>query len=261
MEEKMNIKEFDLKNYFDIKRFVNLCRIEVFNNWKLFVLVNGIIAVVYLNFEILSFLMRNHQDPYSYFSISLFIGIIITSFCYKSVHNKEKATGYFMTPVSAEEKFIVKFFLTSFVYFILAIITFVIASSLSGLLYLIAAKVNFSVFNPFNYNMISTFGSYMIFHSIFFFGSIFFKKNNFVKTSLAIFILFFVLLFTLLLLSITILSSLAINNLGNDMNKIADFINNSKSFIGLTIKIFLCYLIPVVLYLLTYFRLKKTEVK
>ncbi|HOV12783.1 MAG TPA: hypothetical protein PK771_00700 [Spirochaetota bacterium] len=248
-----------IENLFNPKRFFNLCKLELFNNRKIYLLKDIIIVAVFFNMTLFSNLMNSSQDPFDFFIINLFVGIIITSLTFGIIHNKESGITYLMIPCSMEEKFLVKFLFTTVLYFLSAIISIFIASLISETVRMIFFKTVFNFFNPIERGIFNVLLTYIYFHSIFFFGSIIFKKNNFLMTVLSLAILFFGFMIIMSILAVNVFS-IVFTNLKNPF-EITNFFNTNSNIIFQIFKIIFLYLIPPVLYVLSYLKFKKIELK
>jgi hypothetical protein len=253
----------ELSGYLNPKRLLSLFKIEFFNNRKIYLLSNGIVAVLFLFFN--TFFTHNSRysgEFYSMINVSLLIGIILTSSTFAGLHENDRAVQYFLLPASVEEKLIVKLLFTSVVYFCTTSVFFVMALFVSGIIRSGISGIPDILFNPFNFSIIKVLSGYIFFHSIYFLGSLLFKKNSLIKTTLS-FIAFSIGVLVLLRISIFGLSasfqiiSFGIMNFFNEFNKLSYDSGNGFKFI-LKISV---YLIPVALYLMSYFKLKSIEVK
>ena len=144
-------------NLFDIRRLFSLSKIELFSNWKIYILKETIIIALFLITTIFSGLTGSFLDPYTFLFINLFIGVVITSSVFNKIHKKEDGILYLMLPSSMEEKFFVKLFFTTIFYFLSTIITIFIASIISNIIRLFLFKMDFSVFNPINKDIFNMF--------------------------------------------------------------------------------------------------------
>jgi hypothetical protein len=249
----------DINNYFNIGRLFHLGKIELINGWKIFLLANGIVSLVYLTFDLMFFPFKN--IPGNFFpilNISLFIGIVFTSSAFNFIHNRERAVQFLLLPASIEEKFLVKFLFSSLVYFICSIVLFLSASLISSVLKFALTGSSPVLSSLSNFNILNYLMPYIFFHSAFFFGSIFFKKNSFIKTLLS-FLVF--LIFMMITLKITtFIFSLAIPEIFNLFKYFGSGFDKSGTVFGVLSQILL-FSLPVVFYSLTYVKLKKIEVK
>jgi len=246
-----------IKDVFNFNRFFNMCKIEFFTSWKMFLLKDMIIALIYINFSFFGFMFHSYNNnPNFILFISLFISNILISISFKEIHNNDNATSYFMFPASIEEKYIIKFMFTMIIYFISTIVTIFLASLISETIKVLIFKGTFNVFNPISFDMLNIFLIYLYFHSINFFGAVFFKKWHYLKTALSLIIIWTILFIASSIIVLLFFSKL---NLNNQVINLFDVLskNNTTSLIT---KISSA-IIPIALYVLTFIRLKRSEVK
>jgi hypothetical protein len=251
--------ELAIKDIFSGKRFFNLCKIEFFNNWKMFLIKDLVIILVIINLSLIAAFSHASSGDYSFFFfINILVGVIFASNSFKVIQTQESGISYFMFPASIEEKFTVKILFSLVLYFLSATIGIFIASLISETIRFFIFKASFNLFNPFNFDFLRVLLTYFVFHSIFFFGSIVFKKNNFLKTV-------FALILTSLLMTI-IGSVIVINFLKGSMHSGIININlinvlSGSGPLSIVLKVVIFLILPLVFYTLTLLRLKKAEAK
>ena len=203
------------------------------------------------------------SDPKGFLFLNLIIGIIFTSTIFIDIHTQDKSMQYFLIPTSIEEKFLVKFLFTGILYFIISIITILLASLISEFFRFVLFHAPFNIFNPIKAEVLTYFGIYIFFHSIFLLGSIIFRNNNFFKTFFFFILIFIVFFFVITILVVSIISNIYNTHQGIVQNfyKIFEFINSNSDTLSIAIKTILMILIPVVLYFLSYFKLKQFQIK
>lgn len=251
-----------LNNIFNLKRFFYLSKVELINNWRIYLLKDLIIVLIFVNLTIFSNMFNSVTDPYGFFVINLFLGVIFTSLTFNQIHNKESGIAFLMLPCSIEEKFFVKLLFTTLVYFVFAFVSIFVASLVVGLVKFAFFKVSFTFLNPVAHNIFKVFLIYIYFHSMFFFGAVFFKKNNFLFTALSMIVIILVLMILFSFIFVNFFAGLTsgYNNSFN-FNNLANIINNNTDTINIVFKIIFGYLIPPVLYILSYLKLKRIELR
>ncbi len=182
-------------------------------------------------------------------------GYIITSTIFKEINSKHSGWFYTMLPANPSEKVLSYWSLSSIGYIIVASIAMILVSILTSLVTIILFKTNFYVYNPFCESNVFFMVNYCIFQSIFFLGAIYFKKNNFIKTILAI-----MLFVTALIVVVGVVNFLLFEETSI---KYVELVNENKEG-----KIALKYVAEFVYYgllvpfmlIVSYFRIKEREV-
>ncbi len=123
-------------------------------------------------------------------------GLLLTSMIFNEIHTPNSAFQFLTLPATTFEKLASVWFATTIVYTLAAIsgifVLSVIYETVEGINLGIWSR--FSLFNPFQPQILSTILSYLFYQSIFLLGAVYFRKNNFLKTFLVI-ITFFLGLF------------------------------------------------------------------
>ena len=178
-------------------------------------------------------------------------GGIFTSFSFNNIHKSQHSFSFLTLPASSFEKFFVSWLLSSVIYIILFVLLSMLAIALTnGIAYL-------TIGSTFDFPDMSYFTNaakyYMLVNLIYLYGSAHFKKAQFILTSVFIgaFTVFLILSsFFLFKYSITDIEVRELINLD-----ISIFIMNSLVF-----KIMIGGVLPCLLLVATYFRLKEKEV-
>lgn len=189
--------------------------------------------------------------------VIIFIGgYIFTSRIFNELQSPVKSHFFLTLPARAEEKLISAWLISSLFfitisYLLLSLISFII----SGLLVLIFDGT-LQVFNPFSIEALKIAAIYLITQTIFLLGSIYFKKNNFLKTILAVFTVF-AILFTwgMIMVLIVIKPFQFAQHSGNFEGSLidAEYVNTIASYM-------FWYVTGPLFLIVSYFRLKERQV-
>lgn len=188
------------------------------------------------------------------------MGYIFTSNIYSELRHPQRGYQYLILPASTLEKLMIPWLISSILYVLTSIIALFIINTILIICSGLIGGNHVPLFNPFALDVLKMFAVYMVTQPIFVLGAIYFRKNNFLKTILALFLIGFIIV-----LYVGISASLIINhdlhgmNFGN--NDIPDnvqffFVNKFTPVVKV---IFWGFLAPFFL-LISYFRLKEREV-
>lgn len=245
----------------NIRRMIGLSRILLHDDWRPF-LLNGFIvgALVFLG----RFFVNLHSIN-TLLNIMLLIGIVLVSKTFSDLHEKEKGTYMLMLPASIEEKYLVRLISTLVLFYIFALFVTFAADFLSGLIVgLLTGSARYAFFDLHTSDLAGKFQVYLFFHAIFFSGSLFFRKNSFLKTTLC-------LIGALLVGFIALGSYFRHQFFGRQQVEFYFQFDSSRDLFGnlqlpfqdtiFFIKTFVLIGIPILLYLLSYFRFKHSEIR
>lgn len=205
-----------------------------------------------------------------FFPLVLLIGgTIVTSLAFIDLHLPEKSQAYLMIPVSAAER-VVERILTTNLFFILAV------SLAYGLFSVVAAGLgelligrSFGFYLPVSGEGLEAVKGYALIHAVFLFGAVYFRRKNLLKTLLSLAVLGMVMAFFSAFLgwiafgdyremAVTgIFSGMTIDNnlVTSQMVRFAD-LARTVARVGR----FLTYAFTPILWVLTWLRLRETEV-
>jgi hypothetical protein len=281
----------NLRRNFDIKRFAALLKKSMFETYRSAIVVSAaVFAVMLIIYIIAAIVGRNSgiesgfslmatRGSYalhdSLYSILLFAGgLIVTSLTFSEAHSKTRNHEWLMLPASNLEKMTGRLVLTSVGYAIASLAFYFVFSLIAAGVSAIFLGVNFTIFNPFNRDILLMIAHYMVAHSLFFLGAAYFRKYHFIKTALSLSglsISFSILLAILVRLIfweyfngfmpseklITLIDSVDNWNIvvaGLDLEKTARIFEVSG-------KVLYWAMFAPICWILAYFRLKETEVK
>lgn len=162
--------------YFNVNRFINILKIELYNHKVSYMISILITAVLYTFFS--SFYTNRILNPEFLFNVSLLIGIVLSAGMFRELGHKEKASSFILTPGSNLEKWVSKFAISSVGYYLAVCLVFTVLILFFALLRGTFSGVNFIY-------PLKAFSGFMFFHALFFFGSIVFEKSIIIKTLLA----------------------------------------------------------------------------
>jgi hypothetical protein len=193
-------------------------------------------------------------------------GFIAASMSFTGMHRADRSYTYLTLPASHLEKLAEKLLLTAVVYPLLAVLSyFVYSLLLAGLAQLLAGE-SFAVFNPVAPAVFEVVRGYVVVSSVFLFGAAYFRGRHFIKTVLAV-----AGIFALLALIATAAGFAALADIFRgieagtyaraaiDPARIGQLTELSVRLARIA-KLALLWVLPPVMWLLTWLRLRETEV-
>lgn len=188
-----------------------------------------------------------------YSAVFFFGGLILTSQIFSELHSSHQSYSLLTLPASTFEKLIGSWFITSPFY---TIIFWIISFTTYCLSFLIAGEsLPLSPF--FSEELWNSIGSYLIFQTIFLWGACYFRKNNFLKTVLALIGLAIVLALFTVTLGYFVLNHHGLTFTTEDHVELTMVTN---SFFGPTIEFLFKALLGPYMLLMSYFTLKERQV-
>jgi len=250
-------------SYFNFNRLYHLIRNELITQYRTLLIATGAIFGVLLFLNIITINASRTWDFHKtfYLIVLFFGGYTYTASVFKELHQYPKNYAFLTLPASIFEKFLTKFLTSSIGFIIVSVITYFLFSIIASIVTRLIFGSNFPIFNPFQNNIITSIKVYLITQSVFLFGSVYFKSHNLLKTLLALFLISIVLSFYSVLLTRILFIWTYENNiifppiefdihtfesLGNQLAQIFSFIFH--------------FLLAPFFWVLTYLRLKETEV-
>lgn len=209
-------------NFFNLSRFVRICRKEMIESWRAnllrVVMMYGILTIAfvwngYFQYKYLSDSMSVKEDPIWSFELIVFIwtilimGTLSASFTMERMKTKTNRIAVLMTPATMFEKFFSRWLIFTFGYLIVFLIAFKLADWTRVLVYsmsypdlkniiastplsrLVGDDSQYWVAFRTSENLLLAISFYFFVQSIFVLGSSIWPKNAFVKTFSAIVIL------------------------------------------------------------------------
>lgn len=206
-----------------------------------------------------------------FFPMVLMIGgIIVTSLAFIDLHLPEKSQAYLMLPVSAADR-VIERVLTTNLFFVLAV------SLAYGLFSLVAAGLgelligrSFGLYLPVSGEGLEAIKGYALLHAIFLFGAVYFRRKNLLKTLLSLAVLGMAFAFFSAFLAwiafgdyrdmaaAGLFSGMAIDDglVASQMMRFADLARTLSRIL----RFFFTYALTPILWVLTWLRLRETEV-
>lgn len=175
-------------NVFSFKRLFLFMRLELATNYKIILSFTAATASV-LFLYCLAFPIRTASEGFHsvIYSLLLFFGgFWVSSLSFKDVHDEKKNYAFLTLPLSNFEKFLGKLLLTSVVYVIALSVGYFVLSVLVFGINMLLFKYPQPIFNIFDHEILSYVKWYLVWQSVFLFGSIYFAKNALSKIILTI---------------------------------------------------------------------------
>ena len=253
-------------NLFDFRRMGLLFQRYFVERSRSELIYWGIMAIVFM-------FLRNNMQSMS--ALIVIAGVFYAARFFKEIHHSGNGVAYFMIPATHLEKLTVAIVMTSFFYFAMMMITYVIGNLAGTLLNNLLASLEFFPNVLFHHSsirwvlfeemmprfpqgmgggnihwMVWFFVSLLVNQSIYLFGGIYFRKNQAFKTFASIIVISILLAFLVtielkLILDVTALSGKDFENWGNF------FANAAKVFY---------VLLPLYIWVVSYFRLTEKQV-
>jgi hypothetical protein len=185
-------------------------------------------------------------------------GYIFTSIGFNELHSPHKAYQYLTLPATTLEKLASVWLLTTIVYVFASLVLLVILAILCNLFALFVGSSATSYGELMHYPIHNIVWVFLVTQSVFLLGSCYFRKNNFLKTILALFIVGFVLGVYATINGYIFFGSEFHSFDGNQMNGVmTEFME--ETFPGI-MKFLFNYLLAPFFYVVSYFVLKERQV-
>ncbi len=249
------------KNVCDFSRLYHLLRNEVLTSYRsLLTAAGGIFGVIFFIFLLTS---RSEYENFHtvWYVMLLFIGgYLFSSRAFREVHTAPRNYLYLTLPASQFEKLLSKLLITSVGYALVTMIVYFLFSvlvSITGQLFFGVAP---ALFNPFTARMVVTLGVYLVTQSLFLFASIYFRSRAIFKLLSALFGLALVLGLVTTGLMRVIFNAYFTSGCESFALQASDFAWVDYSIVGWFVKIAFWVLFAPYFWILSYLRLKETEV-
>ena len=252
-------------NYFDIQRVIHLFNRQLRFNINTLIIGFGAVSGI-LVFILSMTIIFGHQTLYSnvffgtIFPSFFIMGYIFTSTIYSDLRSTQRGYLFMILPASTLEKLFVPWIISSILYIIAAIIAmFLINLLLIGISILFSANL-VQLFNPLAPELLKIYAIYLVTQSVFILGALYFRKNHFLKTILALFIICSIISFYVGIVARLIVFH-NFSNFSFDNNNMPDNLQNFfvNTFTPVIKVLFWGFLAPFFL-LVSYFRLREKEV-
>ncbi|NME70884.1 hypothetical protein [Flammeovirga aprica] len=252
-----------MESKFNVRRITNLLRYElVLSKQPLLIGILGVAAFILAISAMASSveprgLVRADTMKTIYILMMSFGAAIITSFSFHRISTKGGAMNYLSLPASREEKFLVIFLSTSFIYPLVVTLIFLKVQAIAKLGWMMTGG-EFQLYNPLIINDYETLKyvtlAYFSMHAYYFLGSILFKKYSFLKSTVAFFVLTFVIWLVGVIVFFLVVGTIEAQNFSFQFND--EIILEKLGFIGQSVIV----LIFLGLWALSFLKFKKKEV-
>ncbi len=233
--------------------------------------VAGFYGFVFL----VSFFVARHSPPalekmhLLFYFILLYGGAaFIAGNAFRNMNNPAKSISYLSLPASVFEKYLIPWLITGIAWAVVSILSYIAVAALFNGLWSVLLQFPYEFFNPFTIKLedlpsvAEPYLPYMLIHSVFFLGAAAFRKYPIPKTLLAGFIVnsifTFISLFTMLILFGDIIRFS--EEMGTIYFQNPDFVRFFSVILPEIVRVAFLYVIPVILYVAAYFKLKEREV-
>ncbi len=254
----------DTNNIFNIRRLYLLIRRQLLSNANAWLIAFGAVAGSLL---VISLFVAYFQ-PASlagltglYFTVMFIGGYIFTSNIFAELHQAQRSYQYLTLPVSITERVFSAWILTAIVFPLIALLSMALIVFIANLVMNFTFDVEpfQSVFSPVSWASIKV---YLVTQSVFLLGAAYFRKNNFLKTVLALFVISMIIQTILALSAWAIFSPLSETggfqigpqHMSEQMENL--FLN----YIPTTARIIFWYLFAPFFLVVTWFSLKERQV-
>ncbi len=258
----------NINSILNFNRIFYLIRNEVFSNYRKILTIFGALAAILFVIMIFNRFFQSTADIYTgWFGNVLIIGgLIYASSMFSDLHHPQKGIQYIMLPASMEEKLLSKLIMGTIGYTLTVIVFFYLFSLIMSCFSLLISGHVTALFNPLVSNVGWEILNFIVIQSVFMLGSVYFKRSPFFKTILALFVFFFLAsICGILIIRLVYHDFFGKFINGGSMNlnipDITGYINNSfaRNIPGIA-KILYWFVMAPVFWVVSYFRLKETEV-
>lgn len=248
-------------NKFSFRRLALLMGRDVYTNLKYYLTFFATLGGILITLSLLNTWANNGEYDTGFllsqgqFMLFLF-GIIITSGAFKELGSKNKGWFYLMLPANPLEKLLSSWLITSVGYAAIASLLLVVSSLVTSAFTALLFGGGLYVINPLEPHFLELLLHYCIIQSVFFLGAIYFKKHNFLRTILALIILFFAFVIVVEIISQGIFHTWSFSG---DQFEINDNTILGRDLLAVIKTVYYALIVPFFL-TVSYFRLKEREV-
>ncbi|MEP0365673.1 MAG: hypothetical protein ABJN36_09325 [Cyclobacteriaceae bacterium] len=177
-----------MNKHFDISRFWMLMRLELVRSKRAIAMLSVIVfGMLFFVGMLLSLAVEKHTvvyDPEESYAFTLIVGgFVITSLAFSELSSKLKRYNFLMLPVSALERFLCMWILTTIGWILFYTLVYTVFSLVANPIgHMIYNKVQFLDFNPLGSFALTTMKYYVVSQGIFLVGAAHFKGYVFPKT-------------------------------------------------------------------------------
>jgi len=266
-----NYKHMKRNSILNFNRLVSTLHQDLSTNfWKILLAAEalwGVLVISLLYFNAVNKNFNLHDKYYTF--VLVFVGLFVASISFGELNDKKKGHFFLILPTSSLEKFLSRFIFSTIGYLLLINLVFYTASLCAyGIDFYLFNKTQI-LFNITNPSMITAMLVFLILHSLFFFGAVCFRKLAFLKMILVISGL--ILLATIIgVIEVKIIlwehvDIFAFENFGLQKgwmigrNSMQTILSDLESFNNIFMVIIKSGIPSIFLILLSYLRLKETE--
>lgn len=182
----------ETNNFFSIRRLSLLIKRQVYSSGSSLMIAFGGIAGFLLILSLLVAYFNPAALPglTAVYFVAMFVGgFIYTSNIFNEMHQIQRSYSFLTLPVSVTERLLSAWILSGIIFPLASLLIMSLIVTLANLLMNLAFELSpfQSIFSGSSINAVKV---YVVLQSIFFLGAIYFRKNNFIKTILALFVLF-----------------------------------------------------------------------
>ncbi|MFC2136842.1 hypothetical protein ACFLTE_01575 [Bacteroidota bacterium] len=254
-----------MNNFFDIKRFLHLIKRQfILNNKSIYITLASASAVMFVLFLLIAISSKDcmYVEQINLFYTIFYIGgYILSSKIFNELSDYRTGYIYLTLPASNFEKLISGWLFSSFVYSIIGLISVIIISTLANALASLIMGFDFFAFNyEFKYLILAS-GVYIVTQSVFILGSASFKKHAFLKTLLSLFIIGMAISIIAGFLTWGIIGEFKIDHTSIETQNLPPGLSYFfEEQFPIIVKIVFWYLAAPFILLISYFKLKESEV-
>ncbi|OFX89963.1 MAG: hypothetical protein A2W99_08630 [Bacteroidetes bacterium GWF2_33_16] len=249
-----------MNKYFNIKRFANLVKRELHSNMKRNLLIIGAMFSIFTISAFLVFELGEEitsEITFEKFHSMVFLGMLFTggaflaSFSFIELRNKINAHFYLLTPGSSLEKLLVNLLISLVGFIVFMMLFYFLYSQVFNWIVSAIFGYQFSNVDFLHEEVISSIQVFISVHSIFLLGAISFKKYPVILTPIFIFLVNITLFGFVRLVGFAVFGDFDIDN--------QLFSKEIFDKLNLYSKIIIIYIIPPVLWFVTYLKLNEKE--
>lgn len=185
-------------NRFNIKRIFQIIYRQLIMSYKPWIIGIGAAAGFLLGVYLLQVLTLQGIFNLEAFTNLGFVilfagGFIFTSNIFGELQSPVKSHFYLTLPARIEEKLISSWLISSPLFVIISLVVIFLVSFIISMVLVIFYEGSMLLFNPFTKSALTTVGVYLVLQTIFLLGSVYFRKFNFLKTLLALFVVYMII--------------------------------------------------------------------
>ena len=185
----------ETNNTFNVPRLYLLIRRQVFSHGKSLLIAFAGVSGFLLFISILTAYFSPDQLSglrNLYLTVMFISGYIFTSNSFNELHQIQKSYSYLTLPVSTTERLAGNWLITAIIFPVISVLVMTIIIFLANLVTRVTIDMA-PIQGIFSASTFQAIKVYVITHSIFLLGATYFRKNNFLKTLLALFVIMLII--------------------------------------------------------------------